>query len=594
MLKKFFSNLLSSFMGAWLALILMGVVSIIIIVGVISKVGISSDNSVSVTKGSVLVLNLSGEIVEAPTSNDLDYKSVINGNLDRPQTLQSIVIALEDGAANKNIKGLYIKCGGVSAAPATLNALRKAVVEFKKSKPVYSYADNYTTGDYYVASVSDSIFINPAGAMELKGLTGGTPYMKGLFDKLGINFQVVKVGTFKSAVEPYIMESMSEPARAQLDTLYGNMWQYMRHEIAQSRKGLTPELLQSLVDDTMISYAPLSVAKKANLFDRAIYRREMTSVLARLSGKKEKDLNLVSTSDMISQSSLYESNTSKNQIAVLFATGEISDTGNEGIVGDVFVKEIVKLADDDNVKGMVLRVNSPGGSAFASEQIGEALDYFRRQGKTLAVSMGDYAASGGYWISCSADRIYADNLTITGSIGIFGLIPNVQKLSSDLGVNMQWVSTTPNANFPNLFEPLSDRQLATMQDYVNRGYNTFVKRVATGRKMKESEVRRIAEGRVWDAMTAKKIGLVDEIGGLNDAIEWVSEKAEIAGNYNIVAYPRPENSIWDLLPSAGMDAAVSKIKEKLGPTFDEAAIRKALKVVGRKPVQALMPEIVFV
>lgn len=594
MLKKFFSNLISSFMGAWLALVLMGVVAVILIVGLISKVGISSQDTVSVSKGTVLVLNLSGEIIEAPTSKELDYKSVINGNIDRPQTLQSILTALEDGAANKNIKGLYIKCGGVSAAPATLNALRTAVVEFKKNKPVYAYADSYTTGDYYVASVADSVFVNPAGEMALKGLSGGTPYMKGLFDKLGVNFQVVKVGTFKSAVEPYIMESMSEPARAQLDTLYGNMWLFMRRQIAESRKGLTPEQLQILVNDRMIGYAPLGVAKKANLYDRAIYRREMTSVLARLSGRKEEDLNLVSTSDMISSSAIYESASSKNQIAVLFATGEISDTGTDGIVGDMMVKEIVKLADNDNVKGLVLRVNSPGGSAFASEQIGEALDYFRSCGKPLTVSMGDYAASGGYWISCCADRIFADNLTITGSIGIFGLIPNVKKLTNELGVNMQWVSTTPDANFPNLFEPLNEQQLATMQEYVERGYDTFVKRVAKGRNMKEGAVRRIAEGRVWDAMTAKKIGLVDELGGLKKAVEWTAQKAEIAGNYNLVAYPRPENSIWDFLPSAGMDAAVAKIKENIGPGFDDALIKKGLNVIRRKPVQALMPEIIFI
>lgn len=593
MLKKFFMNLLSSFVGAWIALALFGAVAIIVVIGLMAKLG-NVESGVGVSKKSILKLELSGPIDEIESAPDFSYQTILNGRFERPRTLATIVKALEEGAVNENISALYIECGGVAASPATLNAIREAVIRFKESsKKVYAYGDALTLSDLYVASVSDSLFVNPGGEVYINGINGTVVYMKDLFDKLGVNFQVVKVGTFKSAVEPYTMSEMSTPARAQLDTLYGNMWKYMRTQISKSRKGLTPAAIDSLVSRDLVSFAPLSVARKANLFDKELYGRKINDILGRLVGKDPDKLNFVRPEDLVSQTNWGTAYGSKRKIAVLYATGEIVDGAKNGIDFKMLVPQIIKLADDDNVKGMVLRVNSPGGSAFGSEQIGEALDYFMSKGKKLAVSMGDYAASGGYWISAGADRIFADPLTITGSIGIFGLIPNVEGLASKVGINPQTVGTNPDADFPNMFKNMNPRQQSAMQSYVERGYDRFIKRVAIGRKMKESYVRKIGEGRVWDAVTAKKIGLIDQLGGLRDAVDWVALKSGLKGNYDVAVYPQSEPSFWDYMPAGAEADMIKALSQRTGCSVDEFLIRKAARVLGRKPVQALMPVIEF-
>lgn len=589
MLKKFFWNLLSSFVGAWIALLGFGVLIFFVIVGMIARIGISSSSEqMSLEKHSILKINLSGTIDERQQPLDMNYITLIRGNVEKAQSLQTLVTAIDEAKDNKNIDAIYLDCGGVSAGFATLDALRTALTEFKASgKKIYSYGDFYTTGDYFVASCADSVFMNPEGSISLQGITGTIPYMKGLFDKLGIRFQVVKVGTFKSAVEPYIMEEMSEPARAQLDTLYGNIWSYLKEKMASSR-GIQPSDISRLINTDFVMFAAPQTAVKGKLIDKLVPGRRMKESLASLVGKDPEKLNFVSPEFMTSQTDWGTSYSEKNQIAVLYATGEISETAENGINCFKLVPEIVKLADDDNVKGLVLRVNSPGGSVFGSAEIAEALQYFKSKKKPFAVSMGDYAASGGYWISADADRIFADPLTITGSIGIFGLLPEVSGLTEKLGVNMQTVSTDPNAAFPSLFKPMTEQQYGVMQAYINRGYDRFVKRVAKGRHLAESKVRVIAEGRVWDAVTAHKIGLVDELAGLRECIVWTAKKSGLGDNYDVALYPQTEPSFWDMLPSASSARIYEAVSKAMNPSLDPRVAAHAVEVIRRKPIQARM------
>ncbi len=588
MLKKFFLNTLSSFVGAWIALVLFGVVGVIVAVGLVAGMH-GTDEVASVKKHSILTLELSGSIVESETPSSINYTALMSGGIEKPQTLNVIVEGLKEGADNKNIDALYIKCGAALASPATFNAIREAVKEFKKTgKKVYAYGDVYTLGTYYVASVSDKIFLNPYGEIAIQGLGSTSMYLKGLFDKLGVEFQVVKVGTFKSAVEPYISTQMSEPARAQLDTLFSTMWDFMKDGICDNRKKLSGSEIDSLVNNGLM-FSTAEFAAESGFVDEVVYERVMDERLAKLIDIDKNKLNFVSPSTLIGQLPWTDAYSSKNNIAVLYATGEIVDGASTGINYQKLVPIITQLADDDKIKGLVLRVNSPGGSAFGSDQIGEALDYFQSKKKPLAVSMGDYAASGGYWISCGADRIFADPLTITGSIGIFGLIPNVKGLSDKLGINPQSVSTNPAADFPTLFTPMDEKQLSIMQKYVETGYDRFIKRVATGRKMTEAKVRQIAEGRVWNAMKAKEIGLVDELGSLKDAIEWTAKKADIYSKYDVSVYPVYEPSFWDVI-SMGDIEAVRMMKAVSDGDFDEAGMHIAMKILSRSRILARMPE----
>lgn len=591
MLKKFFLNTLSSFVGAWLALVLVVVSSMILLFGMIGS-GIASEmgDAEQLKSKSILTIDLSGAISERESATAPDLTSLVQGDLSKPQNLNVIVEALAEAARNRDITAVYLKCGALEASPAACYTIRRAVLKYKESKkPVYAYADTYTMGTYLIASAADRVYMNPQGMMEMQGMSSTVLYYKDLLDKLGVEFQVVKVGTFKSAVEPYIMNSMSDPARAQMDTLLGNMWGVIKKNISETRKGVTPQEIDSLVSKAYITFAPAKTSVEAGLVDSLVYERTINAKFATLTGQDVDDVNFVSPGTLVKQVPWSTAYGSKNRIAVLYAVGEINDVSQDGINYHNLVPIITELADDDNVKGMVLRVNSPGGSAFGSDQIGEALDYFQSKGKPLAVSMGAYAASGGYWISAGADKIFANPLTITGSIGIFGLIPNVKGLADKLGVNPQTVSTNPNAQFPSLTESMTDEMKGVMQQYVNRGYEDFVGRVAKGRKMSVPAVKRIAEGRVWDAVSAKRIGLVDSIGSLNDAIEWVASKAKILDKYNVAAYPEYKPSFWDMLPSNL--SSMTAMRRMLEPKPEEMMIMKMRELLRRERIQARMADI---
>ena len=595
MLKRFFLNALSSFIGAWVAIVILGAVCVTVGVGLLARLGTSQLAQSQVTGNSVLTINLQGELEETSKPVDLDISSLVAGNIEKKQSLTELTKAIEAAAENKNIKAIYLKCNSVVASPATLNALRNVLLNFKESgKPIIAYGDMLAMGDYYIATVADKLYMNPGGSVGLKGLGGITPFFKGLFDKIGVQFQVVKVGTYKSAVEPYINEEMSGPARAQLDTLYGNLWSYILDGISTQRQGLSPKSINELINKDFVFLHQGKFALEKGLIDGIYYERSIDSIIAASINKKKDEINFVSPAVLVSQEELINGVNPKNQIAVLYACGEIMDGGGDNTINyEKYAPLIVSLANNENIKGMVMRVNSPGGSVFGSEQIGEALDYFQSKGKPLAVSMGDYAASGGYWISCCANRIFADPLTITGSIGIFGLIPNVEGLVKKLGLNMQMVSTNPDAMFPTLFYPLNAHQMEGMQEMVEKGYDQFVARVSKGRKLTEAKVRRIGEGRVWDAVTAMKIGLVDQLGSMQDAIEWVAGELKIE-NYGVSRYPRYEAKVWDFLPEIVNINNQIKLGKALNDEVSPMMVEKIKRVLDRKPVQALMPEMKIV
>lgn len=586
MLKKFILNALSSFVGAWAAFVLLIVGLVIFMAGMVGS--FANNEAVNVKRHSILRILLGGTIEEIESDKAFDYTVLLNGKIERPQSLKTLLQAIDNASANSDIDAIFIECEGVSAAPATLDALRNGLKDFKKSgKRIFAYGDNLTMGDFYVATVADVVYLNPAGSLDLQGISGTTLYMKDLLDKVGIDVQAVRVGTFKSAVEPYISNEMSQPARLQLDSLYGEMWNYILQGVSNDRN-VKPAFIDSVVN-RFIFLDEAAVAKTYKLVDGCKYYREVAQEMADYVGQDPEDLYFVNP-DIVA-GNIPENPNAGNQIAVLYAVGEIGEFEGAGINCHNLVPIIVRLAEEPEVKGMVLRVNSPGGSVFGSEQIGEALDYFKSKGKPLAVSMGDYAASGGYWISAGADIIYADPLTVTGSIGIFGLVPNVGKLVNMIGLHPQTVSTNPGVMFPSIFYPMSADQEAALQKNVERGYDKFINRVAEGRHKSAEYIRSIAEGRVWSALQAQKLGLVDRLGGLEQAVDWVAGKADIS-NYNVVSYPLPENSFWSMLASSGIvnNSEVESVVENLKTrNLDSQMIDLARWLLYQNHVQAKSP-----
>lgn len=592
MLKKFFLNLLSSFVGAWIALGLFGLVAVIVVSAMIAKIGISEGgNSESVKSNTVLTLDLNGPITEREAAPEFNPIDLMQGNLEIPMNLNTIVQAIREASADKNVRMIYIKCNGVQAGASTLHAIRDELLEFKKSKKkIYAYGDMLRLGDYYIASVADSLFLNPAGSVAINGMSSTVPYFKGLLDKVGIQVQIIKVGTFKSAVEPYISNEMSAPARAQLDTLYDNMWSFISDEICRSRK-ISPESFHKLISKDVLMLQDASFSEKNKVVDKTVYERTMDDRIAAALGVDKKKINFVSPIALSSQSQ-FGMEYSSDQIAVLFAEGEIREGTKSGINCEVLVPVITELADNENVKGLVLRVNSPGGSVFGSDLIGEALNYFKSKGKPFAVSMGDYAASGGYWISCQADRIFADPMTITGSIGIFGMIPNAAELAHKIGVNPQTVSTNPEVDFPSLLKPMNEEQLGWMQKMIERGYDKFVGRVAKGRNLPDARVRTIAEGRVWDGQKALSLKLVDQLGSMQDAIDWVQSKVKgdkDKKSCRVAFYPRLDNNFWNLVQISMQNELRTTLVNEAVKLVPEAEYAEEIEwIIRRRNVQARM------
>jgi signal peptide peptidase sppA, 67K type len=559
MLKKFFLSFLGSMAAIWLTFLLLFILVIAGIAASIASVGtgMKSIATAEVKKGSVIVLDLSGEINERKVSPSLT--DAIQGDFAEGLNLSETVSAIYRAAHDQRISGIYVDCDGAEGGVASLQDIQEALDYFKSQpdKWVMAYGDNYGQGDYYIVSGANEIWLNPIGAVDIHGLSGTTLFYTGLLEKLGVKMQILRVGTFKSAVEPYFLKEMSSASRLQQESYMGALWTSIKENIAKNRN-VTAEQVNQWADDftfTMPADSLLNMGIVTNLG----YRHEAEAQVAQLAGKdKYKDVNTLTISEYAAAfdsgdysylPDVASPKKSDKTIAVLYAVGEISDAGKDGIIGDEMVEEINKIADDaDNLAGLILRVNSPGGSAFASEQIWEALQQFKKKTDLpFYVSMGDVAASGGYYISCGADVIYAQPTTITGSIGIFGMIPEIHGLlENHLGITTSTVKTNANGNFPSLLNPMTPEQTQKMQAYIERGYDLFTKRCAEGRHTTQDSIKAIAEGRVWAGSQALDNGLVDRMGTLRTAIYGMASDLDLK-SYRVKEYPATESKWWEAL-----------------------------------------------
>lgn len=587
-MKKFFMAFLGTLAGIWFSLFIafFGLLLIIAAAGVSS---LSSGKIVQVDSHSYLHLSLAGEIADRP--GQLDPIAVMRGDDTMAQGVYEIAGALDVASHDDRIDGVVIDCRGSVAGLAQRQAIREALARFKAEAPgkwVYAYGDVYTQGDYYIASVADSVFINPIGQVDIHGLGTTGLYFKDMLDKLGVQVQVVKVGTYKSAVEPFILNGISEPAREQQKLFMTNIWQSVTAQIGVGRN-VPADTVNSWADASTFAM-PTEQYVDMKIADRLMYRHEFMDMIASLTDKNNvDDLSPVTPADYCTVQDIYKKGDGKGaNIAVLYATGDITDETGDGIVASKIVPQIFDLIDkSDDIDGLVMYVNSGGGSAYASEQIWEALQQWKAvTGKPLYVSMSDYAASGGYYISCGADRIYAQPTTLTGSIGIFGLIPDVSGLLSDkLGIHTSTVQTNPGAGLPSVLQPMSPTQKAAMQGYVERGYELFTSRCAQGRGMSQDSIKAIAEGRVWDGKEALKLGLVDELGGLEDAIAGMAQRLN-ASTWTVANYPERKEKWYDLLIEAGADMKARMVKSELG---EAATIYETInRIKGMSTCQARM------
>lgn len=579
-----------SFLGTVAGIFVSGfLISIgLFILTVLAIVSSATHSEYSVKDKSILYLDLSREIVEQPASLDIMAKLTNDGP--SADVLYNIIDAIDAAADDDRIKGIFIDANGSSAGTAQRKAIIDALRRFKKSgKWIYSYGDYYSQGDYYIAaSASDSLYINPLASVDIHGLGGRMMFFKNLLDKIGVEMQVVKVGTYKSAVEPFILTEPSAASIEQQQLYLGNLWKDIRASIAKGRK-VSADSVNAWANSFSFTFDATQIIRK-RIADASAYRHEFIDKLKELTDiDKDDDLRLVTPAQYIT-SKPHKSH--KTTIAVLYASGDITESGKDGIASDRLVPEILELAENDDIDGLILRVNSGGGSAFASEQIWEALGEFKEMtGKPFYVSMSDYAASGGYYISCGADKIYAEPVTITGSIGIFGLIPNIRGLVTDkLGVTTYPISTNPAGAQPDIFAPMTESQRAGMQSYVDRGYELFVKRVASGRKKTVDQIKAIAEGRVWDGREALRIGLVDKLGGLDTALADMARELGVE-SWSVERYPKTEDDVLTALLMMSDRMEQSALERKLG---DVADIYRTIESIRQyQGVQARMQPVVI-
>ena len=524
-------------------------------------------------------IDMSGELVEqASEPNPFDallpelYGKDITSKVGLNDLLNNIALAKN----NDKVLGIYLKGGELAVAPASAKALRDALLDFKQSgKFVIAYAESYSQMNYYIASVADKIYLNAVGSVAWNGLSAQKMYYTRLMEKIGVEMQILKVGTFKSAVEPYFRTSMSPEDRQQTQQYIDGIWSEMKTAVAKSR-GLNENDLDKYADEFM-AIQPQHKYIDYGLVDTLVYVQDMDTVLRMYAGTK--DYKQLSTSKMTNVKRVEVDATDK--VAVLYAEGTISDSGSEGIVGSQVIKTINKIHKNEDVKAVVLRVNSPGGSANASEQIWHAVTTLQAKGLPVVVSMGDYAASGGYYISCCADYIYAEPTTLTGSIGIFGTVPNLNKIREKVGLDIDGVSTNKHSSMETnmLYKGMNAQEYALMQGMVERGYELFTSRCADGRSMTQEAIKKIGEGRVWLGKDAVNIGLVDELGNINSAIQKAAELAGL-GSYSMVYYPEKKDPLEEML----------KMLDKSTP--EEKLVVKIREFASQPRIMALMPEVV--
>ena len=578
-MKKFFTTTFACVLGVLIAGILLMFLSIAALTGMV----VTTETTYTPQPHTILKLDL-GSVTERSQE---DIMGLLLGNQQKSDGLDNILKAIETAKENKNIDGIYIDAGGLNVGIATLDRIHRALVDFKESgKFVYAYADTYSQREYLLSAAADSVMLNPVGAIDFRGLASQVMFLKGLYDKLGIEMQVLKVGTYKSAVEPYINTQMSDANREQTMAYMTPIWNHLLENLSKDRN-LTVEQLNNLADTLLITVDAKTLVAKG-LVDTLMYRPQMESFLKNKVGiDADDDLIFASANEVATIKQ--KKNKAKDEIAIVYAEGGIDLDPTTGIHSDELVEELTKIQKDENIKAVVLRVNSPGGSAYGSEQIWAAIEEIKAAGKPVVVSMGDLAASGGYYISCNADRIFANPTTLTGSIGIYGMIPNFGGLvTGKLGVTFDGVQTNRYGNFGAFNRAMTPDERNQMQSYIERGYKLFTSRCAEGRGMSLEAIKKIAEGRVWDGQTALKIGLVDELGDLDAAIAWAAQKANL-DKYKTNAYPAQKTAMEQLLSELNTNVRTRIAASYLGENYKYIQALEQCKNID--PIQYRMEDI---
>ena len=585
-MKEFLKYVLATVTGIILVTIIMGILSVISLVGLAA----SSASTTNVEDNSVFTLMLSGQLDERTAEDPI---AKLTGQVTENLGLDNIVSAIGKAKDNENIKGIYIEAGLFSSdTPASAHAIREALLDFKKSgKWIVAYADSYEQTTYYICSVADKVFLNPQGMVDWHGLASNPYFVKDLLAKFGVKYQLCKVGKYKSAPEMMTADGMSEPNREQVTAYITGIWNVMLKDVSDSRK-IPVDSLNAYADRFITLSEPAEYVK-LKMVDKLIYTDEVKTEIKKMLKIDEKDkVNQLTLADMEGVKGKKQEG---DQVAVYYAYGEIVDSETGGlastehnIVANTVCKDLERLADDDDVKAVVLRVNSPGGSAYASEQIWRSVMNLKAK-KPVVVSMGGYAASGGYYISCAANYIYSEPTTITGSIGIFGMFPDFSGLLTDkLGVKFDEVKTNKFATFGTLARPFNAEEMSLLEQYIGRGYELFRKRVADGRKQPVEQIEEIAQGRVWLGNDALKIKLVDEIGGLDKAIEKAAKLAKL-GQYHATSYP--EQATWweDLMSSMESKGSYldAQLRETMGEYYEPFKFVKSMN--RQNAIQARLP-----
>ncbi len=583
-MKDFFKYVLATIVGIVILFVVMAILGAMSLVGMVA----SGEATKNVSDNSVLVVNLSGTMEEQAGDNTLNQ---FLGSAASSMGLQETLEAIQKAKENDNVKGIYIEAGSFSADYASLQEVRNALLDFKKSgKWIVAYGDIYTQATYYLCSVADKVWMNPSGEIDWHGMASQPIFVKDLLAKVGIKMQVIKVGKYKSATEMYTEDHMSDANREQTQAYINSIWKQITNDVSSSRK-ISVDSLNAYAD-RLVMFEGAEAQKKYKLVDALLYHDQVKAEVKKLLKlDDDKSINQLSISDM----QTVKRKKDGEQVAVYYAYGDIVDSPTQGmlmggghqIVANDVNNDLQSLADDDNVKAVVIRVNSPGGSAYASEQLWHQIEVLKQK-KPVVVSMGGYAASGGYYMSSGANYIFAEPTTLTGSIGIFGTIPDRSELmTKKLGLKFDEVKTNKNAAFGTSSRPFNAEEISYLQSYINRGYQLFRKRVADGRKMTIEQVEAIAQGHVFTGADALKIKLVDELGGLDKAIAKAAQLAKI-DEYYTNNYPAPPSIFDQLMNQAkGGNYLDDQLRVALGEYYQPFMLMREANQMS--PVQARLP-----
>ena len=582
-MKEFFKFVFASMIGVILSVFVMFILGILLIIGIVSSA--SNESKVTIDDNTVLHLSLNYPISERTSKNP--FQNLNFGGFETKSNigLNDILKNIEEAKNDSRIKGVYVDVSAIQGGFASIEEIRNALLDFKKSgKFIIAYSEVYTKGAYYLASVADKIYVNPEGMVDFKGFSTEIMFFKGALEKLDIDAQVIKVGTFKSAVEPYILDKISKPNREQITSFLGSMYTHFLTNIAISRK-IPVDSLSAIANTAAVQTAIDAV--KFRLVDGVKYKDEVLTELKSLCGiAQKKELRSVSISDYTPQTKEL-SKASANRIAVVYAVGEIvGGEGDDETMGSENISRAIRTARlDDKVKALVLRINSPGGSSLASDVIWREVELTKKV-KPVIVSMGDVAASGGYYIACAADSIFAQPNTITGSIGVFAIIPNMKKFfNNKLGITFDEVKTGKFSEI-SITRPLSDDERLLLQAEVNNIYKTFTQKVANGRHKTPEFIDKIGQGRVWTGAEAIKIGLVDRLGNIEDAVKSAAKKAGLK-EYKLVDYPAQKDPLKELFDDSADKVRTYFTKQELGENYNYyQKMQSVLKTTG---IQSRMP-----